>query len=118
MNRNTVWCRVLVFFENVAKNAIFTAMVVDGFYLHKLIVRVFAKDPEKYILHGVTIGECITFSIISICVSTHYYIKYKLIEKQKNPSKIKNAFIYEKVNTLKILILVICYYIVVNTTNI
>lgn len=58
MQKNTVGCRVLVFFENVAKNAIFTAMVVDGFYLHKLIVRVFAKDPKEYVLHGITIGEC------------------------------------------------------------
>lgn len=57
MRRNTVGCRVLVFFENVAKNAIFTAMLVDGFYLHKLIVRVFAKDPNGYILHGLTVGE-------------------------------------------------------------
>lgn len=61
MQRNTVACRVLVFFENVAKNAIFTAMLVDGFYLHKLIVRVFAKDPNGYLLHGATVGKYMGF---------------------------------------------------------
>lgn len=57
MKENSVACRVLSFFENVSKNAIFTCMLVDGFYLHKLIVRTFVADPNAYLLHGMCIGS-------------------------------------------------------------
>lgn len=50
MQNNGVGCRTLVFFENASKNAMFASMLADGYYLHQLIVRPFAKDvPMKYI---------------------------------------------------------------------
>lgn len=57
MNENSIECRVLAFFENVSKNVIFTCMLVDGFYLHKLIVRIFAPEPNKNYLYSFTIGK-------------------------------------------------------------
>lgn len=56
MDDNPVWCRVLAFFENVAKNGIYTCMLADGFYLHKLIVRAFAEEPNLKIVYGITFG--------------------------------------------------------------
>lgn len=46
MVSNGIPCRVLAFFESVAKNSIYACMLVDGYYLHKVIVRTFARDPS------------------------------------------------------------------------
>lgn len=56
MQSNSVACRVLVFFEGVSKNAIYATMLVDGYYLHKLIVRIFAKDPKQSAIYAIVAG--------------------------------------------------------------
>lgn len=61
---NGVACRVLTFFENSAKNSIYGSMILDGFYLHKVIVRAFAKEIEMKILYMILAGEYQT-SLIS-----------------------------------------------------
>lgn len=57
LNNNGVPCRILAFFENFSKNAIFTSMLVDAFYLHKLIVRVFSNDINVYVLLAIGGGK-------------------------------------------------------------
>lgn len=57
LNNNGVACRTLAFFENLSKNAIFTSMLVDAFYLHKLIVRVFSNDINIFILLAIGAGK-------------------------------------------------------------
>ncbi|XP_063909304.1 calcitonin gene-related peptide type 1 receptor-like isoform X1 [Zophobas morio] len=52
MSRNSVSCRILAFFENVAKNGIFSCMLADGFYLHKSIVRPFTADPKLVFIYS------------------------------------------------------------------
>ncbi|RZC36468.1 corticotropin-releasing factor receptor 2, partial [Asbolus verrucosus] len=52
MSDNGVPCRILAFFENVAKNGMYACMLADGFYLHKLIVRAFADEPNIMYLYG------------------------------------------------------------------
>lgn len=56
MQDNSVGCRVLAFFEGVAKNAIYATMLVDGYYLHKLIVRIFAQDPKISTIYFIVAG--------------------------------------------------------------
>ncbi|KAK4883297.1 hypothetical protein RN001_006616 [Aquatica leii] len=51
LNENGVACRVLAYFNSVCVNAIYACMFVDGYYLHKLIVRVFNRDPNIYLLY-------------------------------------------------------------------
>lgn len=59
MQNNSVACRVLAFFENASKNAIYATMLVDGYYLHKLIVRVFATDPNIILIYSTVAGNVI-----------------------------------------------------------
>lgn len=54
---NSGWCRSLAVFEKIAVNSMYACMLVDGFYLHKLLVRVFSTDPNKWVLHGVVAGK-------------------------------------------------------------
>lgn len=56
MQNNSVACRTLAFFESVSKNAIYATMLVDGFYLHKLIVRIFASDPNVMYIYVAVAG--------------------------------------------------------------
>lgn len=49
---NSVGCRVLAFLERASINAMYACMLVDGFYLHKIIVTVFRKDPPMVWLYA------------------------------------------------------------------
>ncbi|KAJ8962094.1 hypothetical protein NQ318_018048, partial [Aromia moschata] len=53
MSKNTVGCRILASFECAAKNGIYACMLVDAYYLHKVIVRSFAKDPRIHYLYAI-----------------------------------------------------------------
>ncbi|KAJ8939580.1 hypothetical protein NQ314_011077 [Rhamnusium bicolor] len=55
MKNNDVACRVLAFFECAAKNGIYACMLVDAYYLHKVIVRSFSKDIHVKYLYAATI---------------------------------------------------------------
>ncbi|KAF5303503.1 hypothetical protein FQR65_LT08202 [Abscondita terminalis] len=55
MISNGVPCRVLAYFNNAFTNAVYACMLIDGYYLHKLIVNVFNSDPNIYLLHTITI---------------------------------------------------------------
>lgn len=68
MQGNSVECRVLAFFESVAKNAIYATMLVDCYYLHKLIVRIFAKDPKTTVVYLIVAGKNIFGSFLPIKV--------------------------------------------------
>lgn len=57
MADNSIGCRFLAALENAAKNAIYATMLVDGFYLHKLIVRTFASDLKLFWLYIVVAGK-------------------------------------------------------------
>ncbi|CAG9769263.1 unnamed protein product [Ceutorhynchus assimilis] len=46
MEKNTVLCRILSFFGSAATSSTYACMLVDGYYLHKMIVRTFAKEPQ------------------------------------------------------------------------
>lgn len=58
MATNGVGCRVLAFFENSAKNSLYGCMLLDGFYLHKVIVRTFAREIPIEIFYLVLVGKC------------------------------------------------------------
>ncbi|EEZ99292.1 corticotropin-releasing factor receptor 2 [Tribolium castaneum] len=60
LNGNSVTCRVLAFFENVAKNGVFAAMFLDGFDLHRSIVRPFADAMSSRFVY------C-AFFVLSCC---------------------------------------------------
>lgn len=50
-------CKALTLIQSIFENAIYTSMFLDGFYLHKMIVRTFAPDPNIYVLTGAIIGK-------------------------------------------------------------
>lgn len=52
LERNTVGCRILTFFVSATTNSTYACMLVDGYYLHKVIVRTFAKEPQLVTLYG------------------------------------------------------------------
>ncbi|XP_018563449.1 calcitonin gene-related peptide type 1 receptor-like isoform X2 [Anoplophora glabripennis] len=56
MANNGVPCRILAFFECCAKNLIYACMLVDGFYLHKIIVKSFTNEIHiKYLYAAVAV---------------------------------------------------------------
>ncbi|KAJ8911669.1 hypothetical protein NQ315_014028 [Exocentrus adspersus] len=56
MKNNGVGCRVLALFECSAKNLIYACMLVDGFYLHRIIVKSFTNDIHiKYLYSAVAV---------------------------------------------------------------
>jgi hypothetical protein len=57
MDNNGIACRVLAFFENAAKNGMYACMLADGFYLHKMIVRAFANEPNLLYVYAAVFGE-------------------------------------------------------------
>ncbi|KAH1022500.1 hypothetical protein HUJ04_011893 [Dendroctonus ponderosae] len=52
MDNNPVGCRLLSFFVSAATNSTYACMMVDGYYLHKVIVRTFAKEPPLVFLYS------------------------------------------------------------------
>ncbi|CAH2247313.1 jg15472 [Pararge aegeria aegeria] len=56
MSQNSVACRVLAFAERLAGNAVFVCMMLEGIYLHRLIVAVFKQKLSMKILY--CIGVC------------------------------------------------------------
>lgn len=66
MDENSAGCRILAFFENAAKNGMYACMLADGFYLHKLIVRPFADDPNLIIIYAVVFGIPMQIFFLSI----------------------------------------------------
>ncbi|XP_068631143.1 uncharacterized protein [Battus philenor] len=53
LSTHSIWCRVLAVFERLAANAVFVCMLVEGLYLHRLIVAVFRKKIKLRWLYGV-----------------------------------------------------------------
>ncbi|XP_013190256.2 parathyroid hormone 2 receptor isoform X2 [Amyelois transitella] len=52
MSVNSIWCRSISIGERVAANAVFICMLVEGIYLHRLIVAVFKKKLNVRWLYG------------------------------------------------------------------
>ncbi|KAL1491579.1 hypothetical protein ABEB36_012154 [Hypothenemus hampei] len=59
MENNSVGCRTLQFLVSAATNSTYACMLVDGYYLHKVIVRTFAKEPKLCIIY--TVVAVLTF---------------------------------------------------------
>lgn len=58
LNGNEAPCKLLAFFERVSINMMYACMLIDGYYLHKAIVRVFNnKETNIYILYGIISGK-------------------------------------------------------------
>ncbi|XP_044258670.1 corticotropin-releasing factor receptor 2-like [Tribolium madens] len=73
LNENRIACRVLAFFENVSKNGVFGAMFLDGFYLHRSIVRPFAdQTPTVFIYFLFFVLSCLPSLIWALLRSLHH----------------------------------------------
>lgn len=48
---NSAACRALTLFVTATVNSTYACMLVDGYYLHKVIVRTFAKEPQLVTLY-------------------------------------------------------------------
>lgn len=57
LEENGFGCKLLAVLERISINAMYACMMVDGFFLHKLIVRVFSPEPNILILYGVVAGN-------------------------------------------------------------
>ncbi|CAG9134136.1 unnamed protein product [Plutella xylostella] len=58
LSANGVGCRILAALERASVNAVFVCMLIEGVYLHRLIVAVFKKKISERLLYGV--GAVIT----------------------------------------------------------
>ncbi|KAI5644469.1 7 transmembrane receptor (Secretin family) domain-containing protein [Phthorimaea operculella] len=56
MSNHGIVCRLHAFTERVATNAVFVFMMVEGIYLHRLIVAVFRKKLNIKYLYGIGAG--------------------------------------------------------------
>lgn len=56
MSVHSIACRVLAVAERVAGNAVFVCMLVEGIYLHRLIVAVFRQKLNVSLLYGIGAG--------------------------------------------------------------
>lgn len=57
MSNHSIGCRVLALAERIAGNAVFVCMLVEGIYLHRLIVAVFRKKLNMNILYIIGAGK-------------------------------------------------------------
>ncbi|XP_049869896.1 PDF receptor-like [Pectinophora gossypiella] len=68
MSTHGVGCRILAVAERAAANAVFVCMLVEGIYLHRLIVAVFKQKMNIKILYGVgaviTIAPVVTWAVM------------------------------------------------------
>ncbi|CAG9864126.1 unnamed protein product [Phyllotreta striolata] len=63
MEQNGAGCRTLAFLEASAVNSIYACMFLDAFYLHKVIVRAFAKEIRMVYVYIGLFAMTFTFSI-------------------------------------------------------
>lgn len=56
LSANGVGCRILAALERASVNAVFVCMLIEGVYLHRLIVAVFKKKISERLLYGVGAG--------------------------------------------------------------
>ncbi|XP_045494560.1 calcitonin gene-related peptide type 1 receptor-like [Colias croceus] len=75
MSRNSVLCRILSTGERVAAGAVFAAMLLEGLYLHRLIVAVFRRRMELAYLYVVAaviaILPAVVWAIIMALYNDH-----------------------------------------------
>lgn len=75
MSKNSVWCRIVSVIERFAGNAVFVCMLVEGIYLHRLIVAVFKKKLNINVLYGIgaaiAIIPVIVWSIVMALLNDH-----------------------------------------------
>ncbi|CAH1108055.1 unnamed protein product [Psylliodes chrysocephalus] len=63
MEHNGVACRILAFLETSSVNTIYACMFLDAYYLHKVIVRAFAKETKKVFIYSILLGMTFIFSL-------------------------------------------------------
>ncbi|KAL4707927.1 hypothetical protein ACJJTC_013718 [Scirpophaga incertulas] len=70
-----VWCRILSVAERIAANGVFTCMLVEGIYLHRLIVAVFRKQLNMkwlYVIGAViAITPVIAWAVVMAVYNDH-----------------------------------------------
>jgi hypothetical protein len=73
MKDNGVGCRVLAFFENVAKDGMFAWMLAEAYFLHQSIVRPFTREPPLWMIYlAVSILSCLPSLIWALARSLHH----------------------------------------------
>lgn len=56
MSTHGIACRMLAIAEKSAANMVFVAMLVEGVYLHRMIVAVFRTKLNVKLLYGIGLG--------------------------------------------------------------
>lgn len=67
MATHSVACRLLAIAEKTAVNMVFVAMLVEGIYLHRMIVAIFRNKMNVKWLYGIGVGMC---DIVSLKIKT------------------------------------------------
>lgn len=57
MSNHGIACRILAVAERAAANVVFVCMLVEGIYLHRLIVAVFRKKLNIKWLYAIGMGK-------------------------------------------------------------
>lgn len=65
MTTHSIACRLLAIAEKTAVNMVFVAMLVEGVYLHRMIVAIFRNKMSVKWLYGIGVGMCLRLFKIS-----------------------------------------------------
>ncbi|XP_063619290.1 uncharacterized protein LOC134792080 isoform X2 [Cydia splendana] len=75
MSTHAVWCRILAILEKIAANAVFVCMLVEGVYLHRMIVTTFRRNLNVKWLYAsgavIAIVPVIAWSIVMGLLDDH-----------------------------------------------
>jgi hypothetical protein len=84
MQANSVWCRVLSFMDKLAGSAVYSLMLLEGIFLHRLIAAAFRGEPNMKYYYLVATGK--------ILPSTAYVCPTVVTDPIKVKSKLRADF--------------------------
>ncbi|XP_013165175.1 PREDICTED: uncharacterized protein LOC106116018 isoform X1 [Papilio xuthus] len=75
LTQHSMWCRALAVCERIAANAVFVCMLVEGVYLHRLIVAVFRSNIKIRWLYGagavIAIVPAVAWAVVMSQLNDH-----------------------------------------------
>lgn len=78
IEKNSISCRVLAFFVSAATNSTYACMLMDGLYLHRVIVRTFSKSPRLITIYTVVAGRCYVNYNLKILMNFGFVVSFNV----------------------------------------
>jgi hypothetical protein len=71
MQANSVWCRALSFMDKLAGSAVYSCMLLEGIFLHRLIAAAFRGQPHMKYYYIMAAGKILPST--GLCLSQCCY---------------------------------------------